>query len=319
MTAHSSQSYERLENKPSAGIKSEEELARTSVNEAHVGWTEHVSFFLLGMGPWMVVNSIWAELPFYMNETPEGYNIASRLALAIQIANGVAMGVLFVQKWWRKRSGKGLIYRLGDRVMLPYVGEITFIFVLGILLFIGLMVADTRTADIDGHNMSVVLILLTFGAGAIGCLSTVTLWTFISSFPPVLLVSMSAGMGFSGVPPSILSVIQSPDSAHRFSRKVFYALHAFMMAVALVNFLHIRFNLSEKHRLWMVENYVREEEEDGVDGDEEYAASSSSSSNGRGDKLKPVVTSSDGLTVEVVVEQSRFSPSEVLTFSVSVL
>lgn len=47
----------------------------------------HCLFFLFGMGSWTLVNALWAELPIILHQSPEGNQIASRLSVAIQVAN----------------------------------------------------------------------------------------------------------------------------------------------------------------------------------------------------------------------------------------
>ncbi len=44
-------------------------------------------FVLLGLGSWVTIQGVFAELPLLVNHLPEGWSAASALSLAIQVAN----------------------------------------------------------------------------------------------------------------------------------------------------------------------------------------------------------------------------------------
>ena len=46
-----------------------------------------LQFFLVGLFPWVTVNSVFAELPVFNRYMPEGKKLSSEAGLACQIAN----------------------------------------------------------------------------------------------------------------------------------------------------------------------------------------------------------------------------------------
>jgi hypothetical protein len=48
---------------------------------------QYALFVVLGLGSWITINGIFAELPLFVNDTPEGWALGSYLGLVIQLAN----------------------------------------------------------------------------------------------------------------------------------------------------------------------------------------------------------------------------------------
>ena len=42
---------------------------------------------LFGMGSWVAINGVWAELPLLVGSLPEGWNLPTYLVLIIQVIN----------------------------------------------------------------------------------------------------------------------------------------------------------------------------------------------------------------------------------------
>ena len=40
---------------------------------------------LFGMGSWVAINGVWAELPLLVSKAPEGWNLPTYLVLMIQV------------------------------------------------------------------------------------------------------------------------------------------------------------------------------------------------------------------------------------------
>lgn len=41
---------------------------------------------LFGMGSWVAINGVWAELPLLTSQLPEGWNLPTYLVLIIQVS-----------------------------------------------------------------------------------------------------------------------------------------------------------------------------------------------------------------------------------------
>ena len=41
---------------------------------------------LFGMGSWVAINGVWAELPLLVSKLPEGWNLPTYLVLIIQVS-----------------------------------------------------------------------------------------------------------------------------------------------------------------------------------------------------------------------------------------
>ena len=44
-----------------------------------------ILIILFGMGSWVAINGVWAELPLLVSQAPEGWNLPTYLVLIIQV------------------------------------------------------------------------------------------------------------------------------------------------------------------------------------------------------------------------------------------
>eukprot|EP00466_Bigelowiella_natans_P018110 jgi/Bigna1/77046/fgenesh1_pg.45_\ len=162
---------------------------------SNVGVYLHMLVF--GLGSWIAINGIYAELPFMVNDLPEGYAIAATLGVAIQLGNVAPLlyGVL------RRRYGGSLA-----------IPTTYFIFLIGIACCILLSIFWKHTLLVGGKRSSVALIVLTGGVAMVDSTSSVVFWPFASRFPSDKVIALATGEALSSTVPGILSLIQSSGS-----------------------------------------------------------------------------------------------------------
>ena len=202
-----------------------------------------VCFF--GMGSWVAINGIWAELPILLVTQPECYQLAAVLSVTIQLANVGPLVYTIAKVIWSSRRYK-VIY-------LEIIGVYTIV---GIgLIATGLMSFFwSETAYIGGENHSIVLIILAFFLALVDCTSSVIFIPFMKHFPAIYLSSLYIGEGLSGVIPSALALVQGSvnDSVHckpghenyiginrlgiRYSPQVYFLLLAFIVLLCGLSF-----------------------------------------------------------------------------------
>ncbi|KAA0176779.1 hypothetical protein FNF27_01601 [Cafeteria roenbergensis] len=99
----------------------------------------------------------------------------------------------------------------------------------------------SATASIGGSEHSVALLALTFLAGGVDCVSTVTFWPFAGLFPPEMTTAMAVGEGMSGVLPGLLALTQAAqagaDHAPTLSPLGFFLAMAGVLALSVAAFV----------------------------------------------------------------------------------
>ena len=201
-----------------------------------------------GIGSWVAVNGLWAELPILTEISPDSSYLQSILNVSFQLANvGPASFLLLdliIFKIWNKRK-----FNPDSFLNL----SICLVIITGIVSSICLSIWYDSTSVIGGQEHSVGLIVLAFMLALVDCTSTVTFIPFMKSFSSVkFMTALYVGEGLSGVLPSIFALAQGiniPSSAHtnlsnssvdshnsttsthtNFSPQVYFLLLAAMMA-----------------------------------------------------------------------------------------
>jgi hypothetical protein len=164
-----------------------------------------LQFFLVGLFPWVTVNSVFAELPVFNRYVPEGKKLSSEAGLACQIANISLVYVYLRQKFQDK------FITLETTVI--WLLFLTFVSCLALSLF--------WNFTIGGH--SVVILTCTFTGGIVGILSIVTLYPWASSFnQPKAISALSTGTAASSLIGALLGLIQGAgEKTQRFSPSVY--------------------------------------------------------------------------------------------------
>ncbi|XP_027844421.1 solute carrier family 52, riboflavin transporter, member 3-A isoform X2 [Aphis gossypii] len=148
---------------------------------------------MFGVGAWILVNSLYTQLPLLVQSAPEGWNLPSYLSIAIQIGN---VGPLLYSAWRRK---------YGNRYDRPLTIAVLISGVTSVLLLAGLY---DVTGVVFGQPHSVVLCALTFTMALVGCTSSVLFIPSLSRYPDIYLVTYMVGEGISGFVPSLVAIVQ---------------------------------------------------------------------------------------------------------------
>ncbi|KAJ4461983.1 putative riboflavin transporter 2 [Paratrimastix pyriformis] len=185
---------------------------------AFVGdWT---LFFFLGFGPFLLVNALWAEMPFYVAQQPEKDSIATWVSSVYNIGN---------------------IFPLLYMAMMKYFPRIHDFHVLASLFILGIgasvLLAIFSQSVVGG--ISLILYMLTLVAGMIGCTGIVSLFAYASQFPSRLTSSFSAGMAGSGIVVTGIALLQGGGSTPAFSPGVFYVIVTILAALPVAALLLI--------------------------------------------------------------------------------
>ena len=154
-----------------------------------------------GIGSWIAVNGIWAEISILLNCSPENDKLPAILVVIIQVANvGVLVYIII----------KYLVHRCHQQVYQLYLEIRTVL----ILIFIGisscLLLAFfwNKQSLFFGKVHSISLFVLTFFLALVDCTSSVVFVPFMQRFPPEYLSALYIGEGLSGFLPSIFALSQ---------------------------------------------------------------------------------------------------------------
>lgn len=148
---------------------------------------------MFGIGSWILVNSLYTQLPLLVQSAPEGWNLPSYLSIAIQSGN---LGPLLYSAW-RKKFGN------------QYDRPLTIsLLILGIISIFLMAMFYNVSGIIFNQPHSIVLCTLTFAIALVGCTSSVLFIPSLSQYSDVYLVTYMVGEGISGFIPSIIAIIQ---------------------------------------------------------------------------------------------------------------
>ncbi|GIY33067.1 solute carrier family 52, riboflavin transporter, member 3 [Caerostris darwini] len=147
-----------------------------------------------GLGSWIAMTGLWVELPVLVQRLPEGWALASQLALFLQVANiGPIIYGLF-HHWWPKwateRSATHFQLALGA------VSTLLLIF----------------TWSLTVNNINVPFFVLSFGLSIVDCTSSVVFLPFMANYRACYLTPYLVGEGLSGLVPSLGAITQSIES-----------------------------------------------------------------------------------------------------------
>jgi hypothetical protein len=183
---------------------------------------------LVGVAPWLLVNALFAQLPIFIAQTPESFNIASYIVLLTQVGNGVAaLFVVFL-------THRGAHWSLQQRANVC-ARAICVILVLETTA--SAAIAFLWTATLGGH--SVAILLATVCGGIAGCMSVILVYPFTAPLQPVATVAMSTGMGLNGFVTAILALIQAPSQENRFDTTTFFLIITAVLVLSLCAFLFL--------------------------------------------------------------------------------
>ncbi len=146
---------------------------------------------------WIDINAIIAELPFFVNRLPEGWNIASYVFLTLN-GGKVAMFVYIIIK-----------KMLGERLQeMPVIYVIIGVGAVSLLL---LAFFWDRTVWIGGAERSLVLLSLLVCLGSVDAMSNVVYVPYMARFKSQYIVAYFLGEACSSVIPGVLGLVQGID------------------------------------------------------------------------------------------------------------
>lgn len=148
---------------------------------------------MFGVGSWILVNSLYTQLPLLVQSAPEGWNLPSYISIATQTGN---LGPLLYSAW-RKKYGNRF-----DRPLTIFVLTLGVISVLMTAMFYDI------SGEIFGQSHSIILCILTFAMALVGCTSSVLFIPSLSNYSDIYLVTYMVGEGISGFVPSLIAIVQ---------------------------------------------------------------------------------------------------------------
>ncbi len=205
----------------------------------------YLLFCVFGVGSWIALNGVWAEISLLVLTLPECVKLPAILVVVIQIANVGPLAYTGVRYLFRRLGWSQLHL------------EVTTVFVLvtvGVASCVLLAVFWSDTAPVFGHDHSVALIVLSFCLALVDCTSSVVFVPFLKHFPAIYISGLYIGEGMSGVLPSVVALSQGfvnnslqcvksyPGVSAlgiNFSPTVYFMFLAAMMALCGVAFLAI--------------------------------------------------------------------------------
>ena len=207
------------------------------------------TYFLIcvfGIGSWIAINGLWAEMSVLVVATPECEKLPALLVVIIQIANvGPLLFGITKYCFHRKLRCYEAYLESGSAIMLILIGIISSIL---------LSLFWNKSSLLFNGIYSVALIFLTFTLALVDCTSSVIFIPFMKRFPSVYLSALYIGEGLSGLLPSMVALSQGPVrnniscsgnySGHetlgiRFSPNVYFLSLAIMMMFSGIAFVSL--------------------------------------------------------------------------------
>jgi len=191
-------------------------------------WAVFVLFLVFGLGSWVAINGIYAELPIFVLHLPESWAIASILSLGLQLANIFPIAYfIYLQQFKPKRNQDGVIF-----------GVIVF----GILVCILLAFLWDFTGRIGGKESSISLIVLTFFAGVVDCMTSIVFLPFVAQYKSIHATALAVGEASTGLVAGIFAIIQNPGENPNFPPSVYFGLMGVVMLCSGIAFSFLKFH-----------------------------------------------------------------------------
>ena len=162
-----------------------------------------------GIGSWLAINGLWAELPVLSRLTPERSYLQSIINYTIQMANIGPLTYLLLDLVCLNVAKKKLNK---DNFLIL---AICIVICIGVIACVSLAVSYNTTTVIGGEEHSVALISLTFMLAIVDCTSTVTFIPYMERFNSLkFMTALYIGEGLSGVFPSVFALAQGVGVPH---------------------------------------------------------------------------------------------------------
>ncbi|RLN88578.1 hypothetical protein BBJ28_00004112 [Nothophytophthora sp. Chile5] len=195
----------------------------------------------LGLASWIMTNAVtYVELGVFLRELPEHYSIYAysvrpgsrkRTILRPLLLWYCSLLILLLPGQLQRQilalesaNVYPILYMLFNARQ-QLVGQAAVIWW---LLSQGVVVAGLmslfwgQTAQVFGSSHSLAMLVLTHLGGMVSTTSSVVLYPYVASFPPLFTTALATGEGLSGSLAALLGVVQDPGDAMRFSVTAFY-------------------------------------------------------------------------------------------------
>ncbi len=186
---------------------------------------------VFGVGSWVAVNGLWAEISILTLTLPECNCLPAVLVVIIQLANIGPFLYTLVKLCVQSRGWS--MYRL----------EVCAVFVLvcmGFLSCLFLALFWDHTALVGGVEHSLSLMILALLLATVDCTSSVVFLPYMKHYPSTYLSGLYIGEGLSGVVPGLTALSQGlvngttcdtdpSELGLNFSPNVFFAVLALLM------------------------------------------------------------------------------------------
>jgi riboflavin transporter 2 len=199
----------------------------------------YISVIIFALSSWISVNGFFSQLPIFVRVAPEGWAIASKMALALQMANIFPVTFLIIASFISRKHR--LLFETISIYLICIVGTVCCI-LLGLFW--------DKQITIGGQLMSFWLLFFVFWNGAVDCTTSVIYFPFISNYQYVYTSALTVGEGLTGGIVGVIGFIQQPGSEQpRFSVLVFCIILAVIMALSALAFTFLRFSFVGKSQL----------------------------------------------------------------------
>lgn len=94
----------------SSGARRSQRVSKVPVQ--NIDWVVFTGFIVFGMSSWITINGLFAELPQFYQDLPEGPKIYADLSVVIQLANVAPLAYAAAQRWCQT----GIVYSQLDPV-----------------------------------------------------------------------------------------------------------------------------------------------------------------------------------------------------------
>ncbi|CAD5118095.1 unnamed protein product [Dimorphilus gyrociliatus] len=215
------------------------------------GLAEGTLIAIFALSSWINVNSLWVEVPIFIQNLPEAWSLPSYLSIIIQASNIFP----FVYVLYAKRTSKS--------------GQIPRSRLIFLVLFVTLLscLSLIWTWQKTVANKSIALFVISFFMSGASCISQVLYLPFMANFDANFMPAFYIGEGLSGLLPSLLSLVQgvgeksgcvnftTPDNKTgikpvydrpKFSVEVFLGVETSLIGISLFSFVLLSYRLSKR-------------------------------------------------------------------------
>ncbi|TMW58884.1 hypothetical protein Poli38472_007029 [Pythium oligandrum] len=212
------------------------------------------AFVCVGLASWVVMNATFVELGYFLLHFPEGLATSAYTVFAFQTAN-----IYPIFYMWLRPS-----------CSVVSVGSAVWICLVSTLLVCACFTCFwSQTADIDGKEHSLAMLLLSHIGGTISGATNIIFFRYIIAFPPVYASAFMTGELISGVLIGLLGLWQAPyKNPPQLSVSAFYAVAVATILTSIVAFGYLEFHpksIEEREQMTVDRLHTSVEKYDGTD------------------------------------------------------